>query len=134
MKRTLKNQELKFRKNPDSLNRVSIWCEAAQKHNNKGQKWKRNGIIATQSTFYYLCLSHLCLLGEAGGYIDAVEATSQDTNNKEVEDEADEVNPTLLPARAIRDFLLDPLFFQIRLGETQRKDFNGNINYTVVTF
>lgn len=66
---------------------------------------------ATQSPFHYLCISHLCLLGEAGGYIDAVEATSQDTNNKEVEDEADEVNPTPLFARAIRDFLLDPFFF-----------------------
>lgn len=58
---------------------------------------------------------HLCL-GEDGGHINAVEATDQNTNDKKVQDEADEVNPTLLFTSASRYFLLDPLFFQIRLG------------------
>ncbi len=70
----------------------------------------------TSASFHYLLIFHLCLLGEDGGYINAVEATSQNGDDKKVEDEADEINPTLLFAGAIRYFLFDPLLLQIRLG------------------
>lgn len=72
----------------------------------------------TVSGFGYLYIIHLCLLGEDGGLENAVKATSQDSDDKEVEEEADEVNPTFLFACAIRYFLLDPLLLQIRLGRT----------------
>ena len=75
--------------------------------------WKGRKI--QKATFHYLYIIHLCFLGEDGGYINAVEATGQYTDDKKVKDEADKVNPTLLLASAICYFLLDPLFFQIRL-------------------
>lgn len=68
------------------------------------------------SSFYYLHIIHLGFLGEGGGYINAVEATSQNADDKKVEDEPDDVNPALLFASAICYFLLDPLLLQIRLG------------------
>lgn len=75
-------------------------------------------MLVTESTltFHYLYFNCLCFLREDSGYIDAVEASSQNTNDKKVEDEADEINPTLFFAGAICNFLLDPLLFQIRLG------------------
>lgn len=69
------------------------------------------GTISRESTCLYLHIRHLCLLGEAGGYVDAVEATGQNTDDKEVEDDADEVNATPLSACAICLLLLNPLFF-----------------------
>ncbi len=66
-------------------------------------------------SFHYHYTIHLGFLGEDGGFINAVEATSQNTNDKKVEDEADDVNPTLVFAGAICYFLFDPLLLQIRL-------------------
>lgn len=70
----------------------------------------------TSASFHHLHIIHLRLLREDGGYINAVEATSQNGDDEKVEDEADEVNPTLLFAGAICYFLFDPLLLQIRLG------------------
>lgn len=60
---------------------------------------------------HYLFFHHLCFLREDSGYIDAVEASRQNTNDKKVEDEAEEINPTFLFAGAIFNFLFDPLLF-----------------------
>lgn len=68
------------------------------------------------ASFHHLYLIHLSFLGEDGGYINAVEAAGQNADDKEVENEADEVNATLLFAGAICYFLFDPLLLQIRLG------------------
>lgn len=79
------------------------------------QKDNNKRLLKGQS-FHDLYIIHLFFLGEDGGYVNAVEATSQDADDKKVEDEAYEVNPTLLFAGAICNFLFDPLLLQIRLG------------------
>lgn len=88
-----------------------------------------------KETFSYI-LFHLCFLGEDGGYKNAVEASSQYTNHKQVEEEADEVNPTFLFAGAICNFLFDPLFFQISL-ESKNNNYirpdSGRFNYSIHT-
>lgn len=61
----------------------------------------------------------MCILGEDGGYINAVEASSQNSDDKQVKEEADEVNSTFLFACAICYFLLDSLLLQIRLRRIQ---------------
>lgn len=71
--------------------------------------WWRDNNYRTISWFRYLYIIPLCLLGEDGGLENAVKASSQDGDDKEVEEEADEVNPTFLFACAICYFLLDPL-------------------------
>lgn len=72
-------------------------------------------IESTSDAFHYLYILNFYFLGEDGGYINAVEASSQYTNDKKVEDEADEVNTTSLFAGALRYFLFDPLLLQICL-------------------
>lgn len=80
--------------------------------------WWQDNNYRTVSWFRYLYIIQLCPLGEDGGLENAVKASSQDSDDKEVEEEADEVNPTFLFACAICYFLLDPLLLQIRLGRT----------------
>lgn len=60
-------------------------------------------------------LSHLCFLGEVGGYVDGVEAGSQYSDHKQIQDQLDHVDPTLLLPCPVCYLLLDALLFQISL-------------------
>jgi len=77
----------------------------------------------------------LCLLGEDGGQINAVETSSQYTNDEKVEDEADDVNPAFFFPSAIGYFLFDPLLLQISLrtltGDTGQF---SNMSITCVSY
>lgn len=67
------------------------------------------------SVICYLFVFFSFFLGEGGGNVDGEEASGQHSNDKHVEDDTEEINPTLVLSGAIRHFLFDPLVLQISL-------------------
>lgn len=63
----------------------------------------------------------MCFLGKDGGPIDAVEASGQHGDDKEVEDGSDHVDAALVLAGAVSNFLFDPLLLQICLKGPEKK-------------